>query len=293
MSKAREKILNNAEKVSVHGGHSGQFCQHAHDSLEDIVKAYIKQGFSWVGITEHVPPASDLMRYPDEVEAGLSADFLQNRFSEYFQLGRSLQAKYAKEIELLLAFEIEFYPGAVEHVQGLIATHQPDYLVGSLHHVGSIGIDYSAELYEQALQNAGSKNQLYCEYFDAQFAMMETFCPAVVAHFDLIRIYDKDYLRTLKDAEVMARVERNLDFVADNKLILDFNLRGFDKALEQYPSLTILKRALDKNIAIVPGDDSHGLASVGRNYDQGLSVLQNLGASLAWKKPALMDYSSS
>jgi len=91
----------------------------------------------------------------------------------------------------------------------------------------------------------------------------------------------------------MARVERNLDFVADNKLILDFNLRGFDKALEQYPSLTILKRALDKNIAIVPGDDSHGLASVGRNYDQGLSVLQNLGASLAWKKPALMDYSSS
>ncbi len=293
MNKAREKILTNAEKVSVHGGHSGQFCQHASDGLEDIIKAYIKQGFSWVGITEHVPPASDLMRYPDEVEAGLSADFLQERFREYFQLGRSLQRKYAHEIDLLLAFEIEFYPGSVEHVQTLIDTYQPDYLVGSLHHVGGIGIDYSAELYQQALQKAGSISQLYCDYFDAQFAMLETFCPAVVAHFDLIRIYDKDYLRTLKDTAVLSRVERNLDFVADNKLILDFNLRGFDKALEQYPSLNILKRALDKNIDIVPGDDSHGLASVGRNYDQGLSVLQNLGASLAWKKPDLLDYSKA
>ncbi len=293
MNKVLEKVLIDAEKVSVHGGHSGQFCQHARDDLESIIQAYVDQGFSWVGITEHVPPASDSMRYPDETEAGLSAEFLQQRFADYFRLGRQLQKKYADRIEILLAFEIEFYPGAVEHVRALVRRYQPDYLVGSLHHVGSTGIDYNLAHYQQALEKAGSINQLYCDYFDAQFEMLQTFCPAVVAHFDLIRIYDRDYLRTLNVPEVKTRVERNLDFIADNNLILDFNLRGFDKALEQYPSLNIVKLALSKNIALVPGDDSHGISSVGRNYDQGLTVLKNLGASLDWQKPRLIDYSGA
>ena len=44
--------------VSVHGGHSGQFCHHATDSLEEIIELYIAQGFPWVGITEHAPGIS-------------------------------------------------------------------------------------------------------------------------------------------------------------------------------------------------------------------------------------------
>ena len=290
MNKGLSKIIIETAKVSVHGGHSGQFCQHAQDDLESIVKAYIDQGFAWVGITEHIPPLSDEMRYPDEAEAGLSAEFLQQRFNQYFELGREIQQKYANKIELLLAFEIETYSGAKDYVNDLINQFQPDYLVGSLHHVNEIGIDYSRDYYQQALSKAGNMKQLYCDYFDSQYEMMNEFKPAVVAHFDLIRAFDPDYLSTLADSEVIEKVERNLNFIADNKLILDLNLRGFDKGLEQYPSLSILKKAIAKGIAIVPGDDSHGVKSVGRNYDQGLTVLANLGVSLKWQKPVLISY---
>ncbi len=285
-----EKLIRNAKKVSVHGGHSGQFCQHAQDKLESIIQAYIEQGFTWVGITEHIPPISDQMRYPDETEAGLSAEFMQQRFVEYFQLGRDLQKKYANQIELLLAFEIETYSGSNDYIHGLIKQFKPDYLVGSLHHVNGIGIDFNKEYYQQALSHAGSMIQLYCDYFDSQFAMMQEFCPAVVAHFDLIRVFDPGYLSTLSDPVVIEKVDRNLDFIAENKLIIDFNLRGFDKGLEQYPTLPILKKALAKGIALVPGDDSHSIKSVGRKYDKGLEVLANLGASLDWQKPALSRY---
>lgn len=290
MNKGLEKIIRDTAKVSVHGGHSGQFCQHAKDNLESIVQAYIEQGFKWVGITEHVPPISDKMRYPDEAEAGLSAEFLQERFIEYFQLGRDLQQKYADQIELLIAFEIETYPGAKDYMYELIKQFQPDYLVGSLHHVNGIGIDYNKDYYQQALAESGSMTQLYCDYFDSQFSMLEEFCPAVVAHFDLIRAFDPGYLTTLSDPAVAEKVERNLKFIAENNLIMDFNLRGFDKGLEQYPSLSILKKAMAKGIALVPGDDSHGINSVGRNYDKGLAVLANLGASLVWQKPAQIKY---
>jgi len=116
--------------------------------------------------------------------------------------------------------------------------------------------------------------------------MMQEFCPAVVAHFDLIRAFDPGYLSTLADPLVIDKIDRNLDFIAENELIIDVNLRGFDKGLEQYPTLPILKKAMAKGIALVPGDDSHSIKSVGRNHDKGLAVLANLGASLEWKKPA-------
>jgi hypothetical protein len=42
-------------KVSVHGGHSGEFCGHAADTLEQIVERYIELGFEWICLTEHMP----------------------------------------------------------------------------------------------------------------------------------------------------------------------------------------------------------------------------------------------
>ena len=69
-----------AELISLHGGHSGQFCCHARDRLEDIVRQYIRLGFSRVGITEHVPPAEDRFLYPDEIEQGFCASDLLERF---------------------------------------------------------------------------------------------------------------------------------------------------------------------------------------------------------------------
>lgn len=276
------------QKVSVHGGHSGQFCHHARDTLEDVVLAYIKAGFSWVGITEHMPPLDDSRRYPDEAASELSAAGLQAQFRRYFAECRRLQEKYAGQIRLFTAFETENYPGSTSFVQELIRETQPDYIVGSVHHVGGIGIDYNAEHYRQAVQAAGSVAQLYCDYFDDQFAMLEALQPAVVGHFDLIRIFDPDYLHTLQHGDVQRRITRNLQLIADLGLIMDYNLRGFDKSLEQYPSLPVLQQALKTGVTVVPGDDSHGVNSVGRHWDKGVAILRELGHDCRWRQPRLL-----
>jgi histidinol-phosphatase (PHP family) len=98
------QVFSAIEKVSVHGGHSGQFCHHASDSLEEVIRAYVAEGFSWVGITEHMAPLSDALRYPDEVEDDLGADYLLDRFRTYLVnaavLSKSMRAK-SKSILLL------------------------------------------------------------------------------------------------------------------------------------------------------------------------------------------------
>ena len=147
-----EKVnRRDVQLVSVHGGHSGQFCNHAKDSLENIIKAYAERGFVWAGITEHMPPIHDGFLFPDEIEAGLTAARLYDRFGQYIETGRQLQKKYASSIDILVGFETETYSGYAEIIPHLINEFQPDYIVGSLHHVDDMSFDFSPDLRDAAL----------------------------------------------------------------------------------------------------------------------------------------------
>ncbi len=148
-------------------------------------------------------------------------------------------------------------------------------------------IDFTAEAYCEAAESLGGFEGLYCRYFDQQYEMIEQLQPAVIGHFDLIKLFDKDFGTTLRRPAVQERVTRNLHKIRDLDLILDLNLAGFDKTpQEQYPNRNILKQAGELGIAIVPGDDSHGVATVGRHFQEGLVVLEEVGGNFNWRRPA-------
>ena len=274
-------------RVSVHGGHSRDYCNHAQDDLEQILKQYIRGGFEWVGITEHMPPVDDRFRYPDEIEAGLTAQTMYGRFEQYMNECRRLQKKYASDITVYAAFETETYSGSLSLVQELREKFRPDYLLGSVHHVDDIPIDMDPAQYYRASEQAGGLDALYCRYFDLQYEMIEALSPAVVAHFDLIRIFDPDYRNRLEKPAIVERIRRNLGLIQDRNLILDFNVRSLLKgAVEPYVSRSILQQALEMSIPVVPGDDSHSIGTVGLNIDRGIAMLTEMGFDTQWRKPA-------
>lgn len=284
--------MSAAQYVSVHGGHSGQFCHHAKDSLEEIVQAYIAHSFPWVGITEHVPGLSQNLLYPDQQAAGLTPEFLMERFGRYMAECRRLQHAYAHAIELYAAMEIETYSGYETFIPMLIERFRPDYIVGSVHFVNDLGFDYSKEQYDATAASVGGYDEMYCRYFDLQFEMIGLLKPAVVGHFDLIRLFDPDYRNRLRQPEIEQRVIRNLKLVKQHDLILDFNIRSLLKGAEEpYITSHILAMARDLGIAVVPGDDSHGLANIHVNMDQAIAILESYGFSTHWQKPRLISYS--
>ena len=283
--------MKTTSSVSVHGGHSGQFCHHATDSLEEIVQLYIAKQFPWVGITEHTPAISDELLYPDQKEAGLTPEFLLNRFADYMKECRRLQKKYSSDIKIFAAMEIETYSGYEEFIPYLINRFQPDYIVGSVHFVNDMGFDYSQEQYDKTVEAAGGIVPLYCQYFDQQFEMIKLLKPSVVGHFDLIRIFDPGYKKRILYPEIMDRIQRNLQLIGELELIMDFNFRSLLKgADEPYITRVILEMALKLGISVVPGDDSHGLTSIGVNMDKWIAVLDELGCNTNWKEPKLIDY---
>ena len=277
--------MNDLELISLHGGHSGQFCQHAKNSLAEIAAAYAARGFAWAGLTEHMPPPEDRFCYPDEVKKGLTAEFLNQRFADYMTEARRLQKEYEGRLRLLVGFETETYTGAIPHIQKLMETYRPDYIVGSVHHTADINFDFSPSHYASAVKTVGGIRELYFAYFDEQLAMIEALRPLVVGHFDLVRIYDPKYSERLKSPEIKKKIDRNLSAIKDLGLILDFNVRALEKgASEPYLSYPILMKALALEIPVIPGDDSHGVDTVGKHIDTAINTLVEMEADTRWEE---------
>lgn len=285
--------MNVPPPVSVHGGHSGQFCGHATDTLEEIVLAYIDQRYPWVGITEHMPPVSDAFVYPEEKSAGFDAGMLKERFSGYMTTCRRLQTKYADEIRIYVGFETEDCSGSLDFAKSLIDTFSPDFVVGSVHHVKDIPFDYSQSCYQEAADRCGGLDELFAAYFDQQYAMIRAIVPRVVGHLDIVRIFDPDYRSRLLKTTIWEKIVRNLKLIKQLNLILDFNLRPLSRGEnEPYLSAPILKKAVELGIDIVPGDDSHGVDTIGTHMHHAVTMLTAAGACTDWRKPVDKPHSS-
>jgi len=278
--------MTTTQWVSIHGGHSGQFCSHADNTLEEVILTYIDHGFSWVGITEHIPPASNSFIYPDEKDAGLTLFAIRSRFADYMKTSRDLQSRYRDEIRVFVGFETETCSGGIAHAQALMDIFAPDYIVGSVHHVKDIPFDYSEAYYREATAHCGGLDALYLDYFDAQYAMIDALAPRVVGHFDIIRIHDADYRSRIRHPPIWEKIVRNLELIKKLKLILDFNLRPLTRGeREPYLSGPILNLACEMGIDIVPGDDSHGVDTIGAHMPAAIEILQRAGVNTNWKKP--------
>lgn len=277
------------ELVSAHGGHSGQFCSHADGALEDIVLAYIEKGFSWIGITEHIPPAEDRFLFPFDQRAGCTAESFQAKFYEYINVCRELQAKYRTHIKILIGFETDLWSGYQEHIRKLINQHQPDYFVGSVHAVDDVFFETSREVYWSLVEQLGGIEQLYLRYFDCQFEMIASLKPSVIGHFDVIRGKDPHFAVTMKRPAIVERIKRNLTLIKDLDLALDFNVSQYRKgASEPCPGCQVLSEAIKMGIRLLPGDDAHCVADVGSGMKEGLQLLKRMGGCLRWQVPNLV-----
>jgi len=280
--------MNEFKKVSVHGGHSGSFCGHAADTLEDIVNRYIELGFEWICLTEHMPADQAGLIAPEESTAGLNVTQLQKRFDIYFDEARRLKALHKDQIDILVGFETDAYTGYETAVANLISRHQPDMIVGSVHHVHDLLFDDKIEDYQSAVKLSGSIEALYCDYFDKQLELIERFEPAIVGHFDRIRIYDPDYMQRWQVPKIRDRALRNLQRIKELGLILDLNVGALTKgASEPYISKPLMEYAISEGIAMTPGDDSHGVSSVGKNLIEGVEIYTNRGGNTDWVKPTI------
>ncbi|KAK9441652.1 histidinol-phosphatase [Metarhizium brunneum] len=268
--------------------HSGQFCPgHAVDQLEDIIQHAIALGFKTIGLSEHMPRYEEQDLYPEERDCPReSLQALPPRHEAYLVEAQRLQAKYARQIHILIGFEAEFIrPSFAPLVRQLALPACVDYFIGSVHHVHGVPIDYDAATYAAAVRAAGgSEERLYQDYYDLQHEMLLALRPRIVGHFDLIRLKSADPGRDVRQWKgVWDRVLRNLKVVKDQGGWLELNTAALRKGLQEpYPCRAISEEWIKMGGEFTMSDDSHGIAQVGTNYSRGLSYLEQLGVRNLW-----------
>ena len=269
-----------------HHSHSGQFCPgHARNSLEAMLQTAIAKRMSVFAMTEHMPrPVIDF--YPDESAAGATFESHLANERAFFAEAVRLRAAYAGVIAVVVGFEGEWIrvEGASSGSQGLIerslGAFEWDFFVGSVHHMHTVPIDYTAEAYGRARDaSGGSDERLFEDYFDAQLAMLRAVRPPVVGHLDLIRLLSREPDGQLRRWEkVWERVVRNLEFIKGYGGLVELNLSALRKGMkEPYPKGEVCRAFAEMGGKFVVSDDSHGVDQVGLNYHKLLPFLEEVG----------------
>ena len=201
-----------------------------------------------------------------------------------------------------MGFEAEFVRPAsyAPLVAALAADPRVDVVVGSLHHVLGVPIDFDRGMYEAALAKAAAaagaegdaaddedgsaEAHLWLAYYAAQHAMLVALRPKVVGHFDLIRLLSADPARDPRAwPRVWAAVQRNLALVRDAGGWLECNSSALRKGLaEPYPARAVAAEWLRLGGCFTLSDDAHAADQVGTHYAPALDYLEGLGVRELW-----------
>jgi histidinol-phosphatase (PHP family) len=272
-------------KVSLHGGHSGEFCDHADGTLRELLEAAAQAGYTTFGVSEHVPRHAEWFLYNEEKARGWTLQRTIDNFEQYQRVLTPLAKEFSDRLVVLRGFEAEVVPtdSYVQLMRRYRSRRQADgtpvfdYFVGSVHYVKERIIDGSPELFAQATEALGGLERLSILYYETLGEMVEALRPDVVGHFDLIKrnvaLAGLNLADTTTD-RVRAAAVRALESVRANNAILDLNTAGWRKGLgEPYPAPWLVRQAAEMGIGFCFGDDSHRVSDVGAGLEEARNYL--------------------
>lgn len=236
----------------------------------------------------------------------MTLEDLESTFDAYIEEASRLKEVYSDQIELIVGLETEcITQESLDHLQKLLRKHEQviSYIVGSVHHVNGIPIDFDKPTFERALNSfeegkdgLSQLDQLFCAYFDAQYELLRLCQPEVIGHIDLCRLYLPG--ASFEAPAVWSRIERNVDYAVKYGALFEVNAAAFRKGWSTaYPGKDVLEVCsqvleafgyvadascrlqliLSKNGLLTLSDDSHGPHAVALHYKDAHRYLLDLG----------------
>jgi len=234
-------------------------CGHASGDPAQYVAVARSRGLIGIGIADHLPLLPD----PDP---GLSMSLAD--LGDYVAEVQSLKAAYPDYV--LLGIEADYRPQTAVEVGSLLKEHPFDYVIGSVHHLGTWGFDDPRQIGEYAERDI---NDVWVEYLQLVGDAAESGLFTILGHLDLVKKFGFRPTRTL-DRELDRLIER----IARVGLLVEINTAGLHKPIgEVYPTLDILQRLCAAGVQITFGSDAHRPEEVGRDFDRAVDLAQAAG----------------
>lgn len=244
-------------------------------TLEEHVREAEKQGLLQLGFSSHSP-------VPFENSFAIS----EEKLPEYIQEIDQLQQK--TDVKLLKSLECDFIPGMTVDFAERQKVCGLDYIIGGVHLVrpphgdGLWFIDGSKqETYDDGLRNLFDNNikAAVTTFWEQTFEMLETQQMDIIAHFDKIKMHNRDRFFTEDEAWYKVLADKAIQLIKRHDVIIEVNTRGlYKKRCEHfYPSTELLMKARKADIPVLISSDAHKAEELMLYVPEAIAELQRCG----------------
>ena len=174
-------------------------------------------------------------------------------------------------ISVLLGLEVDWFEDHGDAIQDGIKDLPLDYIIGGVHFIGAMPVDYRPEDWEGLTQH--EIDHAHREYWRLVMGLVESGLFNIVAHLDLPKKFG-----FLPSVDLTPMIHEVLDAVARTGMVLELNTSGWYKPCRDcYPSSDILKAALKRDIPVMLGSDSHHPDHLFRAFGRAAKLLKDIG----------------
>jgi histidinol-phosphatase (PHP family) len=228
--------------------------------MEDYVKEALRCGLDEVGFSDHLP-----MKGGKENNLSMALEELPDYVKEVERLRRGFPDIYIK-----LGIEADYVPGNESYLREILARYQFDYVIGSVHYIGTWAFDHPDK---RDGWSSADIDAVYADYFDLLRQSARSGLFDIMGHSDLV----KKFGHRCK-ADLSSELIDTAKVFAQQDVAVEINTSGLRKPVgEIYPSEEILTFYQKHSLPIVFGSDAHVPEDVGRDFDKAMSLARQCG----------------
>lgn len=237
-------------------------CGHAGGEIEEYVLRAKELGLPEMGFADHLP-----LFHVDDPTLAMGHDDLPVYISQV----RELQERHP-ELPIRLGIEADYISTHMDDIARTLASHEFDYIYGSVHFIESWGFDQTRFKYEFDRRDI---NEVYEAYYNLVMAAARTGLYDIMTHLDVVKKYGHRPTRDMTG--LYHEVARTL---RKSNVAIELNASGLHKPVREiYPSLDLLEIMNEHGVPITFGSDAHKPSEVARDFDQLLKHAVGAGYS--------------
>ena len=244
-------------------------------TLKDFVNEAVNQKFTALGFSSHAP-------LPYENDFAIKEENLQIYVDEI----RNLQHDYSAQLDIFAGLECDYIPEISYSFGDFQQKYNLDYIIGSVHLVNYQGelwfIDGSKSAsYDEGLSRIFQSDirKAVRQYFNQLCEMIENEKFDIIAHFDKIKMHNKDRYFTEDEKWYVNHVEETIRLIKEKSLIVEVNTRGiYKKRCDTfYPSVWIIKKLKEHAIPVTISTDAHKKDEISFYFKEAAQCLKECG----------------
>ncbi|MGZ5326661.1 MAG: histidinol-phosphatase HisJ family protein, partial [Solirubrobacterales bacterium] len=232
------------------------------ENVDRYLAAARAAGIEELGVSEHV------YRFREALEVWDHPFWVEQAIDDL-----DAYCAFVRTTPLKLGIEADWVPGREQQVAALLDARDFDYVVGSVHFLGSEAVDHEGW---DVWEGSADPDEVWRRYFEALADAARSGLFDVLAHPDLVKVWGKG--RPRPDGDPRRYYEPLVEAVAESGIAVEVSTAGLRKpAGEIYPAPELAAMCVEAGADFALSSDAHLPEQVGYKYERAVELMRGWG----------------